>query len=62
MFASETGCEVRALNGETRTSQAAAMLCAKDLSFCVESSAVIITPSSSINKLLKVISRFGKNL
>jgi len=62
MFASETGCEVRALNGETCTSQAAAMLCAKDLSFCVESSAVIITPSSSINKLLKVISRFGKNL
>jgi hypothetical protein len=62
MLASESGCEVRVLNGKTCTIQAAAMLCAKDLSFCVERSAVIFTPSSSINKLLKVISRFGKNL
>lgn len=60
MLASVTGCEVRAMNGETGTSQGAAMLCAKDLSFFVEGSSVIFTPGSSLDKLFKSYSKVWK--
>lgn len=60
MLASVTGCEVRAMNGETGTSQGAAMLCAEDMSFFVESSSVIFTPGTSLDKLFKSYSKVWK--